>query len=826
MVLSIAVVLLTSGTGIVGQEASGRPWTVEDSIAMRYFMDWEVPGLFRTGRPEIVSPSGNHFVIGTHRGDLSCDCTRYEMLVYSAEQVRAAIVEGRQATVSPLHTIRMASTSPDLDYTGAGIRDVRWENDDRLLLIGTGEIGNKPGVFSFDLRSGKLKRLTDPAHNLGASGGHFDIKKDTIVYSTLSRAPSRRDPETLLPGGYNNYPLQPMRRNDAIARLLEGSDVLRGMFVAKGGKVRELVPIGTRTFSGGLASRLSPDARWAVVAIPEGGKSVPVAWRGYAGLETPVSAMTQFQLARVARLNLVDTATGKMKPIWDLPIGPMTVEPTAFWSGDGKRIVLFNVSLPLTEDAENRKKTGYIVDYEVATGKWNVLASTDGVISGEWLTEGKELLIKRGQRAGGISKPTEAVVYEYTGNGWSARSVPVSTAPPKALTPVLAGGLKVQIKESPNDPPTMIATDGKGGTVTLIDQDPSPKGIRRARWQQFQWDEPHAKAQKGGLFLPPDDGSGRKGSYPLVVQLNADDSQRFWPDGDTRSAYAAQLLAAQGIAVLNLYPPSRQQQHTGYKDKDGKELTMQDINDKADYLRGPLYVQRIDAAVQELVRQGLVDPKKVGLMGFSFRGWVTYYTVTHPQKTIMAAAIVADSGLRDYASLYVESPEFAWGMERWYAGSFWDPEARKRWLEHGPTFNIDKLEAPVLFSVHTSNGGMMGVKGLIEAWGAFQINKKERDLLLIPAGSHQLHRPKQRQASLQATVDWMSFWLQGKEIDPDKNEARQAQYYYWRQLRKQRDDRWAKNGNPYDKPRRPENTASSASKSGTAANSAEKPDDQ
>jgi dienelactone hydrolase len=814
---------------------NGRPWTVEDSIATRYFTDWfpTNQGLFHEyttpsdgslRRDLIVSPSGSHFVIGTHRGDLSCDCTRYEMMVYSAEQVTAAIVAGRKGPVPPLHTVRMAAATSRITYGGAGIRNVRWENDDTLVFFGTGEMGDKDGVFRFDLRSGKLKRLTDPAHNFVSTFDHFDIKSDTVVYSAVSQAPSRRDPESLLPGGYNNYPLQPMRGN-AIHGILTGSDIASGTFVAKGGKVRQLEPISVQAFGNPVAPRISPDARWAVVGIPEAGKGVPAAWKQYAGLEIPTSVMSVFQRMRVARLNLVDTATGKLKPIWDLPLGPITVRPTIFWSGDGKRIVLVNVSLPLTEDVENRKKTGYIVDYEMATGKWTVLSSTEGVVDSLWLTEGKELLIKRRDKAG---KPVDGTVYESTDGGWKAKTVPAKTAPPEIPAPVLTGGLKVQTKEGQNYPPMMIATDGKA-EVTLVGQDPTVCGIRRARWQQFQWDEPHAKAQKGGLFLPPDDGSGRKGPYPLVVQLNANDSRRFWPDGDTRTAYAAQLLAAQGIAVLNLYPPSRQQQQTGYKDKEGKEMTFQEIDDKADYLRGPMYVEKIDAAVQELVQQGIVDPKRVGLMGFSFRGWVTYYTVTHPQKTVMAAALVADSGLRDYASNYVDAPDSADLSERWYGGSFWDPEVRKRWLEHAPTFNIDKLEAPVLFVYNTWNGGTAFVKGLVETRGAFAINKKESDLLLIPGGEHQLHRPKERQASLQATVDWMSFWLQGKEIDPDKDEARQAQYLYWRQLRKQRDDRWAKNGNPYEKLDKKNMAAASSgtpAKAGQPASRAEKPNDQ
>jgi dipeptidyl aminopeptidase/acylaminoacyl peptidase len=212
-------------------------------------------------------------------------------------------------------------------------------------------------------------------------------------------------------------------------------------------------------------------------------------------------------------------------------------------------------------------------------------------------------------------------------------------------------------------------------------------------------------------------------------------------------------------------------------------------------------------------------------MGFSLQGYATYYITTHTKKTIPAAAIVADSALRTYDDVGLPALTGGWGAgsgaDYWYGGTFWDPEARKRWLEHAPTFNIDKVETPVLFAYSAAMGPSLTANGLQEVWGAFAINRKEKDVLITPNMEHNLHRPRQRQASLQSTVDWMCFWLQGKEIDSDKTEVRQEQYYYWRQLRKQRDDRWAKNGNPYDQLAKQQNIASTAEKG-----EAKKPADQ
>jgi dipeptidyl aminopeptidase/acylaminoacyl peptidase len=761
------------------------------------------------------------------------------MLIYSTEQVRRAITGGdKPGGLAPLRTVKMASTSGEFaPWKGPGIRNVKWLDNDTLEFVGTGEIGSSDGVFRFEISTGKLLRLTDPAHNVDtAFGNQFDIRGDTIVYSTLSRSFRKPNPENGLPSGYDNYPLQPIRggstAKSGLSPYFGSSEVYVGTFIATNGKAaRTLIP-PKQTKGGTAAPRLSPDARWAVVADGlEEGKPIPAEWKKYEGLQVPASLMQVLTTYRLARFLLVDTASGKTKTILDLPMGPTTMEPTpAFWSADGKRVVLVNVSLPLTEDVENRKRTGYIIDYEVATRKWTVLAPTTtpdgsvGVRSVDWLTEGKQLLIRRAEKGG---KPAEGSVLELMESGWRVKSVPASTVPPKPTAPaVLADGLKVLVKESPNDPPIMIASDGKN-EVTLVGQDPALNNIRRAHQQDVEWTERKGKVEHGNLLLPPDDGK-TKGPYPLVVQIDGAFSRdRFLPDAGSRTAHAAQALAARGIAVLTIDPLRNHPYKTVPKAGERSWSTVE---------AAVAFVERVDAAVDVLVKRGLVDPRRVGVVGFSFTGSMAYYLAVHAKKTIPAAAIVADSNRRTYSdflinpSMAMEGTVEALATEgnAWYGGSFWEPEGRKGWLEHDPSFNIDKLESPMLFVYNTSNRANMPAFQM-ETKAIFYLNKKEADILMIPTGNHQLHRPKQRQASLQATVDWMSFWLKGEEIDPDKNEARQEQYYYWRLLRKQRDERWAKNGNPWDKLEK-RNTAAATSSAGTKAavpsNATEKPDDR
>jgi hypothetical protein len=159
---------------------------------------------------------------------------------------------------------------------------------------------------------------------------------------------------------------------------------------------------------------------------------------------------------------------------------------------------------------------------------------------------------------------------------------------------------------------------------------------------------------------------------------------------------------------------------------------------------------------------------------------------------VPAAALIADSSLRNYGE-YVEvasqdpggdSSSLPQEYNGWYGGSFWDHDARERWLVFAPAFSADTSDTPILFVYNGSPRPMI----LAEAVGTLALNHRESDVLMIPRGDHQLILPRQRQVSMQSSVDWMLFWLVGQQ---DNDPAKADQYWYWRRLRDHRDARHA-----------------------------------
>jgi hypothetical protein len=306
-----------------------------------------------------------------------------------------------------------------------------------------------------------------------------------------------------------------------------------------------------------------------------------------------------------------------------------------------------------------------------------------------------------------------------------------------------------------------------------------------AQSRVVHWKTPDGHEERGLLTLPVN--KSAKGPPPLVIQNYKFMPHLFRPDGPAGTGYAAQLLAARGIAVL------------------GIELSSYEKQRGAEGLEGARGVMTIDAAVESLASKGLIDPKRVGMTGFSRGGFVPYYALTHPGRTKLAAAMSWDSVRFDY-TYYITSgvlqydsgrPSYVGsGIEKAVTGqdtggSFWAD--KYTWLRENGEFSVERATGPYMF---VGNGlGLDYYDQFRGLMGSFAIARRPLELLNFPIASHPMVRPREREASLSITTDWFDFWLNGHE---DADPAKAEQYARWRKMESewQRQQAWEATGNP------------------------------
>jgi dipeptidyl aminopeptidase/acylaminoacyl peptidase len=181
---------------------------------------------------------------------------------------------------------------------------------------------------------------------------------------------------------------------------------------------------------------------------------------------------------------------------------------------------------------------------------------------------------------------------------------------------------------------------------------------------------------RGALLLPA--GYGKDRRIPLVVLVHgggflSDAVNRFGLSGT--GVENLQLLATRGFAVLGVDAPLR----LGTVSRDLPKDVM--------------------PGVDEVIKMGIADPARLGVMGHSFGGYSTLALIT---RTTRFRAAVATSAAADWASCYghLNSDGSAFGVaycEVGQPGLGAPPWVfPQRYVENSPIFMLDRVSTPLL----------------------------------------------------------------------------------------------------------------------------------
>ncbi len=188
----------------------------------------------------------------------------------------------------------------------------------------------------------------------------------------------------------------------------------------------------------------------------------------------------------------------------------------------------------------------------------------------------------------------------------------------------------------------------------------------------------------------------------------------------------------------------------------------------------PLESSQFDRIVEHLDGRGLIDPRRVGVIGFSRTCFHVKFALTHSQLRFAAASVTEgfDGG---YIGYVLSAPTFNQDIEAVNGGPPFG-KTFNLWLERAPDLNLPKVNTPLLITSLTPADAVYDW----EWFGVLKLLGKPADMIVLKDGSHVLERPWDRMISQQGTVDWFCFWLKGEE---DPGPGKTEQYLRWRKLR-------------------------------------------
>jgi dipeptidyl aminopeptidase/acylaminoacyl peptidase len=716
-----------------------RPFTVVDSIEATQVLYDSAIG------PALVSPDEKGYLVVLQRGDVGRNGSWVELLVGSLASVQSA---GRATTVSRLFT---RSTARVWDL----IQNVRWLNDNRRVVFIWDDGLEPPRIVSVDVRTHRMQTLV--RHSTPIVKYDVSANGQTIVFMAQSPRDRIRNARLERDGfAIGAQAIWPILRGDFDAST-PGPNYETFVYGRSDGRIRKIREPKVVWSNPPELLKLSPDGRYAVEVRPV--REVPRSWDSYTehlfrDIYLPAARQNPEGPTFIRQYFLVAVKESVARPLWDAPENP---SGNAVWSPSSHQLAIGPTFLPVDQATPAGLAGKAVVTVDAMTGQYESLPVPENLSGPDYRpsrwNESDAIEIVD---ANAPAQDKANVAFKKVHGKWEEVAKTAHSRPP--------GGVRIELREDPNTPPALYAVDIANNFQRLI-RDLNPElrtKVSLGHVASVHWMGSDGKPWTGMAYYPVHYESGR--SYPLVIQTHGYLSKRFSLDGSYSTAFAAQALANRDIAVLQIGGPDG-----GFDDI---VATPKEVE---------AFTAGCEGAIQFLVTAGLVDPAKVGIIGFSRTGWLVEYMLTH-SRTPLAAAEVADNIDGSYFQ-YVLDPNDRRIFDEQGNGGRPFGDALGIWARMAPGYNADRVQVPLRMELDSGP-----IDSVLSAWEMFsnlRYLRKPVELFVIPDiqhGVHVLQNPAQRLASQGGTVDWFSFWLKGEE-DPDPRKA--AQYARWRVLRKE-----------------------------------------
>jgi len=269
--------------------------------------------------------------------------------------------------------------------------------------------------------------------------------------------------------------------------------------------------------------------------------------------------------------------------------------------------------------------------------------------------------------------------------------------------------------------------------------------VNQKLWSQLNLTAPEeinyksfdGKRIQGWIQKPADFDASKK--YPMILNIH----------GGPHAAYGwvfdheFQWMAAKGYVVLYINPRGS----TSYGQDFGNIIQYHYPGD--DY-------RDLMVGVDELLKRGYVDPKKLGVTGGSGGGVLTNWTITHTDRF---AAAVSQRDISNWASWWYTA-DFTLFQPNWFkAPPFEDPQD---YNNRSAITYVKNIHTPVLFVLGESDYRTPQDSGGEQLFRALKYMKRPTAMVVFPRETHELSRsgePWHRIERLEYIVGWFDKWM-------------------------------------------------------------------
>lgn len=747
---------ILSGAVLIQHAANAQPVgpTVRDIVEFKRIVqphDQEDDAL-----PEQVSPDGKRAFIVTRQAEVDRDANRYEILLFDVTPKSLA-----ESNASRPEVVLSVTPEHDNREVPLAVRDVQWHGDHTLVFLARMKAGLFQ-VYSLDIVTRQLTQLTHETRPILSYAASQDLRR--VVYCAQIANPPLKPGQPAVVVGRQSFWAVKFGQDD-----LRSQDRMYAYFVSDVSSP-DPRPLGA-AFPPSAAAwpvvSISPDGRWAI--LPRWELPRLAAWerdyprvaelsRQYASF-TKVDPLAYFSapLAYTPRRMVAwRLSDGKEQAILDAPDdatpGSAQLRPDRLWQGTGDSVVMAGTHLPLVPGSQESRDS-HLIEYWPQTGRWLPIAALRSGAEEAHALPGGFMVMDGTTRREFQREPN---------GGWRE----VTTAASEMHD--AASAWRLHIEQSLNAPPDLYAIGPGEERRRLTALNPQFKGDTWGTMQPYKWRDAAGRQWGGGLLV----GAGMRPDtrYPLLIQTYGFSPDRFYLDAPNAydgytSGFAGRAFLREGILVLQMPLMSTV---TG-------TTTDREIQKAFD--------ESVRAAIDSLVKEGRVNPSKVGMMGWSATGQHVLDFVTFSDVPIRAATLADGDAntIFSTALIFGKADSMLQGKKESNDGlPFGD--TLSAWVRNDPSLHTDCIHAAMRIETYGP-----WVLNNWDIYGLLRLQYKAAEMVVIPDAEHALSIPSHRMVSLQGNVDWYGFWLAGKiRIAPllasETAGSVAAQYANWRQM--------------------------------------------
>ncbi len=296
----------------------------------------------------------------------------------------------------------------------------------------------------------------------------------------------------------------------------------------------------------------------------------------------------------------------------------------------------------------------------------------------------------------------------------------------------------------PSTPPTLftVASVEEVGTRSawkqLVDVNRQIEGLALGEETEVTWTSTDGK-QVGGVLVKPV-GYEEGNRYPLIVAIHGGpagaDTLRF------NGGYGSQVYAGAGYAVLK--PNYRGSSNYGEEHRTA--------------IVGNYFPQGYDdimTGVDHLIAEGIVDPGRMGALGWSAGGHWSNWILTHTDRF---KAISSGAGTSNWISMYAQSD--VQRNRQFYLGNDLPYDNYDAYWEQSPMKYIKNAKTPTMIHVVEGDPRVPSPQS-VELHMALKKLGVPTELYMYPGRSHGIPDPRNRLVKSVSEMAWMDCYVRG-----------------------------------------------------------------